>query len=185
MLAVSLVRCKTESLKKLYFKSISKCFKRVKIDKWQDSPHSFPPIDYCVRIKWLPWRPFIQWWYSVIDFLIVIASISKLLHSWLFIDPSEHHYTTQTSKFNNFLNRSSTMLNNVFKKSKPVRCDLIPSSKVLTNAVVTPLRKAASYEPRYSHFRDLGWYTWQTRGKDGTYVAVRGRYGVYVTPSAT
>ena len=26
----------------------------------------------------------------------------KLLHSWLFIDLSEHHYTTQTSKFNNF-----------------------------------------------------------------------------------
>ena len=31
------------------------------------------------------------------------ASISKFLLSWLFIDPSEHHYTTQTSKFNNFL----------------------------------------------------------------------------------
>ena len=78
-------------------------------------------------------RPFIQWWYSVIsviDFLIVIASISKLLHSWLFIDPSEHHYTTQTLKFNFFFSRSSTMLNNVFKKSKPGRCDLIPSSKV-------------------------------------------------------
>ena len=58
---------------------------------------------------------FIQWWYSVIDFLIVTASISKLLHSWLFIDLSEHHYTALTSKFNFFLNRSSTMLNNVFK----------------------------------------------------------------------
>ena len=56
-------------------------------------------------------------WYSVIDFLIVTASISKLLHSWLFIDPSEHHYTTQTSKFNKFLNRSSTMLTNVFNKT--------------------------------------------------------------------
>ena len=44
------------------------------------------------------------------------ASISKLLHSWLFIDLSEHHYTALTSKFNNFLNRSSTMLNNVFKR---------------------------------------------------------------------
>ena len=65
------------------------------------------PIDYCVRINALP--------YSVIDFLIVTASISKLLHSWLFIDLSEHHYTALTSKFNNFLNRSSTMLNNVFK----------------------------------------------------------------------
>ena len=38
----------------------------------------------------------------------------KLLHSWLFIDLSEHHYTALTSKFNNFFNRSSTMLNNVF-----------------------------------------------------------------------
>ena len=29
---------------------------------------------------------------------------------------------------------------------------------MMPNAVVTPLRKAASYEPRirYSHFRDLG-----------------------------
>ena len=62
----------------------------------------------------LPAR-FIQWWYSVIDFLIVTASISKPLHSWLFIDLSEHHYTALTSKFNNFFNRSSTMLNNVFK----------------------------------------------------------------------
>ena len=43
------------------------------------------------------------------------ASISKLLPSWLFIDLSEHHYTALTSKFNDFLNRSSTMLNNVFK----------------------------------------------------------------------
>ena len=40
---------------------------------------------------------------------------SKLLHSWLFIDLSEHHYTALTSKFNNFVNRSSMMLNNVFK----------------------------------------------------------------------
>ena len=40
--------------------------------------------------------------------------ISKLLYSWLFIDPSENHYTTQTSKFNNLLNQVSTVLNNVF-----------------------------------------------------------------------
>ena len=72
----------------------------------------FPHRLLCSNKWWA--RPFIQWWYSVIDFLIVTASILKLLHSWLFIDPSEHHYTTQTSKFNNFLNRSSTMLNNVF-----------------------------------------------------------------------
>ena len=108
---MSLVRCKNEALKKLYFKSIINCFKRVKIHKWHVL---ISPIDYCVRINGLT-RPFIQWWYAVIDFLKVTVSISKLLHSWLFIDLSEHHYTTQTSKFNNFLNRSSTMLNNVFK----------------------------------------------------------------------
>ena len=34
----------------------------------------------------------------------------------------------------------------------------------------------------YSHFRDLG-DTWLTRGKYGIYVAVRGSYGVCVTPS--
>ena len=45
---------------------------------------------------------------------MVTASFLKLLHSWLFIDPSEHHYTTQTSKLKKNLNRSSTMLNNVF-----------------------------------------------------------------------
>ena len=97
---------KMKPWKIFYFKSIIKCFKRVKIDKWPDSPYPFPPIDYCVRINGEP--PFIQWWYSVIDFLIVTASISKLLHSWLFIDSSENHYATQTSKFNNLLNRSST-----------------------------------------------------------------------------
>ena len=31
MVSVSLVRCKNEALKELYFKSIIKCFKRVKI----------------------------------------------------------------------------------------------------------------------------------------------------------
>ena len=59
MLSVSLVRCKNEALKKkLYFKSIIKCFKTVQIDKWSDSPYSFPPIDYCVRINGEPDRLF-------------------------------------------------------------------------------------------------------------------------------
>ena len=52
------------------------------------------------------------------------------------------------------------------------------------NAVVTPLRKAASYEPRIAILGIWG-DTWLTRGKYGIYVAVRGSYGVYVTPSAT
>ena len=48
--------------------------------------------------------------------------------------------------------------------------------------MVTPLRKAASYEP---HIAILGIWgdTWLTRGKYGIYVALRGSYGVYVTPS--
>ena len=44
------------------------------------------------------------------------------------------------------------------------------------NAVVTPLRKAASYEPRIAIFGIWG-DTWLTRGKYGIYVAVRGSYG--------
>ena len=58
MLSVSLVRCKNEALKKLYYKSIIKYFKRVKMDKWPDSPYSFSPIDYCIRINSEPDRLF-------------------------------------------------------------------------------------------------------------------------------
>ena len=43
-------------------------------------------------------------------------------------------------------------------------------------AVVTPLRKAASYEPRITIF-GIWSDTWLTRGKYGIYVAVRGSYG--------
>ena len=43
--------------------------------------------------------------------------MSKLLYSWLFNGPSEHHFTTQTSTFNHFLNGASTMLNNVFNQT--------------------------------------------------------------------
>ena len=50
------------------------------------------------------------------------------------------------------------------------------------NAVVTPLRKAASYEPRIAI---LGIWVdmWLTRGKNGIYmyVAVRGSYGALST----
>ena len=53
-----------------------------------------------------------------------------------------------------------------------------------TIAVVTPLRKAASYEPRIAILGIWG-DTWLTRGKYGIYVAVRGSYGVYATPAAT
>ena len=43
-------------------------------------------------------------------------------------------------------------------------------------AMVTPLRKAASYEPRIAILGIWG-DTWLTRGKYGIYVAVRGSYG--------
>ena len=54
-------------------------------------------------------------------------------------------------------------------------------------AVVTPLRKDASYEPRITILGIWGdtWQSWLTCGKYGIYVAVRGSYGVYVTPSGT
>ena len=54
----SLVRCKHDALKKLYFKSIVKCFKRVIIDKWSDLPISFSTIDWCVIINGEPDRLF-------------------------------------------------------------------------------------------------------------------------------
>ena len=50
------------------------------------------------------------------------------------------------------------------------------ASLYMYNAVVTPLRKAASYEPRIAILGIWG-DTWLTRGKYCIYVAVRGRYG--------
>ena len=54
--------------------------------------------------------------------------------------------------------------------------------KRIINAVVTPLRKAALYEPRIE-IGGIWGDMWLTRGKYGIYVTVRGSYGVYVTPS--
>ena len=76
----------------------------------------FSFIDCCVII-FHTHLLFIKWWLSVINILIVSALMSKLLYSCLFIDPSTHHHTTQTSKFILFcLNRPCTMLNNVVKQ---------------------------------------------------------------------
>ena len=114
---MSLIRCKNEGLPKqnVCFKSTIKCFKEVKIDKWLDLPYSIPPIDCCVITynKWWAWL-FIQWWYSVTDIMIVAAWISKLLYSWLYIGPSEHHHTAQISIQNSifFFYGASTLLNN-------------------------------------------------------------------------
>ena len=54
--------------------------------------------------------------------------------------------------------------------------------------MVTPLRKAASYEPRIIANLGIWGDTWLTHGKYSIYVAVRGSYGfspygVYVTLS--
>ena len=60
-----------------------------------------------------------------------------------------------------------------FRQSRAVYA----SDKTRHNAMVTPLRKAASYEPRIAILGIWGDSTWLTRGKYGSYVAVRGSYG--------
>ena len=50
------------------------------------------------------------------------------------------------------------------------------AGKDFANAMVTPLRKAASYEPRIAILGIWG-DTWLSCGKYGIYVAVRGSYG--------
>ena len=54
--------------------------------------------------------------------------------------------------------------------------NIFPKGLLTFYAVVTPLRKAASYEPRITILGIRG-DTWLTRGKYGIYVAVRGSYG--------
>ena len=60
----------------------------------------------------------------------------------------------------------------------------MPRADLQDYAVVTPLRKAASYEPRRAILGIWG-DAWLTRGKYGIYVTVRGSYGALTTPSAT
>ena len=52
---------------------------------------------------------------------------------------------------------------------------IIAVQSLQSYAVVTPLRKAASYEPRITIWGIWG-DTWLTRGKYGIYVVVRGSY---------
>ena len=54
MLSVSVIGCKNEALKKTNFKSIIKCFKKVKMCKWPEIPYSYSPIDCSVRINHEP-----------------------------------------------------------------------------------------------------------------------------------
>ena len=93
----------------------------MKIDKWPDLPYPSPPPPDCrVRIKGKAWPFNIKWWYSVIDVLIVTASISKLSHScmavyWSIWTSLLSLYNTDIMVQHYFLNRSSTMSNNFFK----------------------------------------------------------------------
>ena len=94
-------------------KASSSASHKMKIDKWPDLPHSFSPIDCCVRINHKPCSLFIAC-YSVIYILIVTQSlinfcIAGCLLIYLNI------IIQYISKFYFFLYRASTMLNNVFK----------------------------------------------------------------------
>ena len=103
---------KMKPWKKLYFKSIIKCFKRVKIDKWPDSPYSFFPIDDCVRMV-------SQTFYSVVIFshrfldsdCINFKTFALLAVYWPFRTSS---YNTNIKAQQFFWTWSSTMLNNVY-----------------------------------------------------------------------
>ena len=103
--SVSVIRCKNEALKKIVLQSSKASLnasKEVKIDKWPDSPYSFPLIDCCVL--WINGRHDslfsgdIQ--ISVIEYLnsdrIHFKTFVFLAVYWPFWS-SEHHYTTQTS----------------------------------------------------------------------------------------
>ena len=61
----------------------------------------------------------------------------------------------------------------IFCKCCNLLCNFVP---IHCNAVVTPLPKAASYEPRIAILGIWG-DTWLTRGKYSIYVTVRGSYG--------
>ena len=115
MLSVSLVRCKNEALRNMYFKSIIKCFKRVKIDKWPDSPYSFPPIDCCVRINGEPDRLFrwVIFSHRFLDSDCINFKNFCIPGCLLTLQNIIIQHRRQSSTI--FLNRSSTMLNNVFK----------------------------------------------------------------------
>ena len=84
----------------------------------------------------------------------------NFFYSWLF--PSEHHHTTQTSKFNHFFNGASTMLNNVYKLSANlfafswVFCFLsTTSSKHTCTCTTASTLCISSWEPEGCHHNRL------------------------------
>ena len=104
--------------KKLHLKSNIKCFKEVKIDKWPDLFYSFLPIHCCVRINGVkPYhlisgdiQSYISWerQHKFQNFCIpgcLLVHLNNII---------QHRHQSS----NIFFNRSSTMLNNVFKPSE-------------------------------------------------------------------
>ena len=106
--ASSLSECENEPLKNCSLKASSSASKS---ENRQVTRFTIliPHPDCCVRINHRSDGLFNGDIHAVIDILIATAEMSKVLYSWLFIDPSEHHHITQTSKFNSVLNRASTM----------------------------------------------------------------------------
>ena len=95
--------------KKLYFKSIIKYLKGVKIDNRPDSPCSFSPIDYCVRING---QPVVIFSHRFLDSDGInfknFAFLAVYWHFWTSL------YNTDIKLQKKKCNQSSTMLNNVF-----------------------------------------------------------------------
>ena len=97
------------------FKSTINIASKVKTDKWPDL-YSFPPqIDYYVRINHN--CLFSQWWYSIIDILndsdrINLKPFVLLPIYWSIWTSSLQNWHQSSTVF---LNRASTMLNNVFQ----------------------------------------------------------------------
>ena len=114
------IRCKNEVLKNLYFKSIIKCFKTVKIDKWPDLPYSLSPIDCCVRINGEADRLFsddIQSYRYLGNDRINIKTFVFLAVYWSIWTSS---YNTYINVHQFMLNGASTMLDNVFNEIFPI-----------------------------------------------------------------
>ena len=82
--------------------------------------------------------------------------------------------------FGLFIILSRSLIANLESMRRAVKLTMDENKMVVltddTNAVVTPIRKAASYEPRIATLGIWG-NTWLTRGKYGIYVAVHGSYG--------
>ena len=125
MLLVSLIRFKNEALKKCTSESSLSASKEVKIDKWPDSPYLFFPIDYCVRINSEPDRLFSH--RLLESDCINFKTFAFLAVYWILTLLNIIILYTNIKVQQQKINRSSTMLNNVFKARRtiPLQCDTL------------------------------------------------------------